>query len=236
MRSFPVMKSVQLCCACLYFSGVAVADGMLPETTVIVLYEDSGEATINIRNTDATPALLHSVVQNVPEDVEPLLIVTPPIARVEAGETQQVRFLSTLKEPLKSQRLKRVSFEGIPQARVASGATIGITLRQNLPLILHPKDLPIHHSPWELLKWRRAGERLTVHNESAYVVRMAPQVQLLPQGSQATMPRTYILPGEVLTVEAGGPLGAITAVEIQPATVYGFSVDSYRTPINVDGG
>ena len=79
-----------------------------------------------------------------------------PLARVEAGEIQLVRFISTLKEPLKTQRLKRVSFEGIPQARAAGGATIGITLRQNLPLILHPKGLPQHHSPWELLKWQRA--------------------------------------------------------------------------------
>lgn len=208
---------------------------MLPETTVVVLHEEQGEATINIKNTDAAPALLHSVVENVPEDVELLLIVTPPITRVEAGETQLVRFISTLKEPLKTQRLKRVSFEGIPQARAAGGATIGITLRQNLPLILHPKGLPLHHSPWELLKWKRAGEQLTVHNDSAYVVRLAPEVQLLPQKTLATLPRTYILPGEALTAKVEGPLSGLAEVEIQPATVYGFSVESYRAPVNADG-
>lgn len=207
---------------------------MLPETTVVVLNEEQGEATLNIKNTDATPALLHSVVLNVPEDVEPLLIVTPPITRVEAGETQLVRFISTLKEPLKTQRLKRVSFEGIPQARAAGGATIGITLRQNLPLILHPRGLPVHHTPWELLTWRRAGERLTVHNESAYVVRLASELQLLPQRAAATLPRTYILPGEALAVTVEGALGALTEVEIQPATVYGFSADNYRAPIHAD--
>ena len=191
MRKLSVIKIVRLLCASLYlgFLGSAVADGMLPETTVVVLYEEQGEATINIKNTDAAPALLHSVVQNVPEDVEPLLIVTPPITRVEAGETQLVRFISTLKEPLKTQRLKRVSFEGIPQARTAGGATIGITLRQNLPLILHPQGLPVHHTPWELLTWRRAGERLTVHNDSAYVVRLASELLLLPQRGAATLPR-----------------------------------------------
>lgn len=93
---------------------------MLPETTVVVLYEEEGEATITIKNTDAGAALLHSVIENVPEDSEPLLIVTPPIARLEAGDTQLVRFIGTLKVPLKTQRLKRVSFEGIPQARDAA--------------------------------------------------------------------------------------------------------------------
>lgn len=208
---------------------------MLPETTVVLLYEEQGEATLTIKNTDAVSALLHSVVENVPEDLEPLLVVTPPITRVEAGETQLVRFISTLKAPLKTQRLKRVTFEGIPQARAAGGATIGITLRQNLPLILHPRGLPVHHTPWELLKWRRMGDRLTVHNDSAYVVRLTPQVQLLPQHVQATLPRAYVLPGDTLTVAVQGALTGLTAVEFQPATVYGFSVESYRALVIVDG-
>ncbi|MFC6337170.1 fimbria/pilus periplasmic chaperone [Pseudomonas sp. CCM 7891] len=220
---------------CLCFSNIAVADGMQPETTVVILYEEDGEATINIKNTDAKPALLHSVVENVPEDLEPLLIVTPPIARVEAGETQLVRFISTLKAPLKTQRLKRVSFEGIPQARAAGGTTIGITLRQNLPLILHPQGLPRHHTPWELLKWRRVGGHLTVHNDSAYVVRLALDVQLLPHMRLATLPRTYILPGEALAAAVDGPLDGVISVVIQPATVYGFSVEDYQAPIIVDG-
>ena len=220
----------------IFFTAAAVADGMQPETTVVVLYEEDDEATINIKNTDAAPALLHSVVENIPEDLEPLLIVTPPITRVEAGDTQLVRFIGTSKQPLKTQRLKRVSFEGIPQARTAGGATIGITLRQNLPLILHPQGLPRHQSPWELLKWRRVGERLTVHNDSAYVVRLAPAVQLLPQGLMAMLPRTYILPGEALAVKVDSQLGGVAEVRIEPATVYGFSVDSYRAPITTDEG
>lgn len=215
-------------------SVAATADGMLPETTVVVLYEEDGEATINIKNTDAGPALLHSVIENVPEDLERLLIVTPPITRVEAGDTQLVRFISTLAQPLKTQRLKRVSFEGIPQARAANGATIGITLRQNLPLILHPKGLPRHHTPWELLRWERVKGRVTVYNDSAYVVRLAPDVQLLPQGVRATLPRTYILPGEALVAKADGALSNVAEVEIQPATVYGFSVDNYRAPVHTD--
>ena len=209
---------------------------MQPETTVVVLYEEEGEATLNIKNTDAGPALLHSVVENVPEDLAPLLIVTPPITRVEAGDTQLVRFISTWTEPLKTPRLKRVTFEGIPQARAAGAATIGITLRQNLPVIIHPRDLPWHHTPWELLVWRWAGENLTVHNDSAYVVRLAPDVRLLPQGVHATLPRTYLLPGETLAVKAEGPVAGAVTVEIQPATVYGFSVDHYQAPINASEG
>nr|WP_314529688.1 fimbria/pilus chaperone family protein [uncultured Pseudomonas sp.] len=225
------MSLLRVISVCLGLCGFAVADGMQPETTVVILNEEDGEATLNIKNTDPGPALLHSVVQNVPEDQEPLLIVTPPITRVEAGDTQLVRFISTAKAPLKTQRLKRVSFEGIPQARTPGGATIGITLRQNLPVILHPKGLPRNDAPWQLLTWTREGDQLNVHNDSAYVVRLALEVQMHPQARVATLPRTYILPGEVLTVVSAGSVAGVTAVEIQPATVYGFTVDSYRAPV-----
>lgn len=211
------------------------ADGMQPETTVVILFEEDGEATINIKNTDSGPALLHSVIENVPEDQEPLLIVTPPITRVEAGETQLVRFLSTLKTPLKTQRLKRISFEGIPQARGPGGATIGITLRQNLPLILHPQGLARHQAPWELLKWKRQGDRLSVHNDSAYVVRLALDVQLMPDRQVAKLARSYVLPGETLHVQTRGSLAQVSSVVIQPATVYGFTVDNYHADV-VDHG
>lgn len=216
-------------CVCFSFllCGAAHADGMEPETTVIVLNEADGEASINVKNTDAKPALLHAAIEDVPEDLEPLVIVTPPVSRVDAGELQMVRFLAVGKEPLKTQRLKRVTFEGIPQTQPGSGATIGISLRQNLPLILHPKGLPQHNAPWELLTWSLQGKTLSVRNDSPYVVRLAAEVQLNPQKAKAYLSRTYVLPGEVLSTEFSSPSPDATSVTIAPATVYGFTVDNY---------
>ena len=220
----------------LLLHGNVLADGMEPETSVVILYEENGEATINVKNTDAGPALLNSVIQNLAEDPEPLLIVTPPIARVEPGETQLVRFIATLKEPLKTQRLKRVTFEGIPQARAEGRATIGITIRQDLPLILHPQGLPRLEDPWKLLKWTLQGNRLAVQNDSAYVVRLGLQVQLLPAKRPAILSRTYVLPGETLWTTVEGNVAGVNAVEIQPATVYGYSTSVYQAPVAVEAG
>lgn len=209
----------------------ALADGMEPETTVIVLNEADGEVSINVKNTDAAPALLHSAIEDIPEDGEPLVVITPPVARVDAGERQKVRFLFIGNAPLKTQRLKRATFEGIAQVRPDSGATIGISLRQNLPLILHPKGLPQHHAPWELLTWHLQGKTLSVRNDSAYVVRLADEVVLKPLQRKAYLPRTYVLPGETLSVPMDtAPLGA-TGVSISPATVYGFTVENYEAQI-----
>lgn len=211
-----------------FFPAPVFAAGMRPETTVIVLNEADGEVSINVTNTDNGPALLHSAIEDIPEDLEPLIVVTPPVTRVDAGEQQMVRFLSIADQPLKTQRLKRVSFEGIPQTPPGGGATIGISLRQNLPLILHPKGLPRNEAPWELLTWHLQGRTLKVRNDSPYVVRLASDINLNPQKIKASLPRTYILPGEVLSVEFEKPVAGANSVTFEPATIYGFAVDSYN--------
>jgi P pilus assembly chaperone PapD len=233
MVAFSRIKIALSLSVCINFllCGLAAADGMEPETTVIILNEGDGEASINVKNTDATAALLHSAIEDIPEDSEPLVVVTPPVARLDAGDRQMVRFLFVSKEPLKTQRLKRVTFEGIPQARPDSAATIGISLRQNLPLILHPKGLALNNSPWELLTWHLQGSTLIVRNDSPYVVRLADEVVLNPKKQKAYLPRTYVLPGEALSVQIGTAGAGATSVSISPATVYGFTVEAYDAPI-----
>lgn len=208
------------------------ATGMQPETSVVILYEDEGETSINVKNTDPTPSLLYSTIQNIPEDSETLVILTPPVTRVEAGETQLVRFLRQGGEPSKTQRLKRVIFEGISQKPNTKGqATIGVSVRQNLPLIIHPKGLERNREPWKLLKWSIQDGKLVVVNDSAYVVRMSQEMELKPSGKMASLPRAYVLPGETLKVALDPQATHSTSVTIGPATVYGFAVDNYDAPI-----
>ncbi len=221
---------------CLFFcmAGSVLADGMVPETTVIILEEEDGEASINVKNSDAAAALLYSSIEDIPEDLEPFLVVTPPIARLEPGEKQLVRFISQLKEPLKTQRLKRVAFEGLPEKKGADTATVGVTIRQNLPLIMHPKGLARNHQPWTLLKWSQGGEHLRIQNDSPYVVRMAQDVLLLPQKRLVDIGRTYVLPGETLSKKIDVALEGTTSVRINPATVYGFTVASHDALVVVE--
>jgi len=211
------------------FWSAARADGMQPETTVVILYEEEGEASIQIKNTDDGPALLHSAVESIPEDLEALVVITPPVIRVDAGESQLVRFLSANGEPLKTQRLKRV-----PQRKTGPGATVGVTLRQNLPLILHPKGLARHPAPWKELTWHLEKSRLVVRNDSPYVVRLSPELELNPHKVSVMLGRDYVLPGEALAVEIDATQPAATSVTLQPATVYGFAVARHEAPLLVE--
>jgi P pilus assembly chaperone PapD len=106
---------------------------------------------------------------------------------------------------------------------------VGVTVRQNLPVILHPAGLAPNRTPWTDLKWSLLDGQLTVRNETPYVVRLAQAVQLLPSGGGAMLPRTYVLPGEHISVSV--PAKAATQVRIHPATVYGFAVPPYDAPL-----
>lgn len=223
-----------LLAATLATTTAAQASGMLPETSVVIVNEADGEATIKVTNSDAKTALLHVNLENIPEDTQPLLLVTPPVARVDAGKSQLVRFiLRTEGGPLTTQRLKRVTFEGIPQNDAAQKGTarIGVGVRQNLPVIIHPKGLAPNREPWTGLKWSQADGKLTVRNDTAYVVRLAQQVNLLPMQATAQLPRTYVLPGEHLTVEVPAAAANAQSVRLYPATVYGFAVDAFDSPL-----
>jgi P pilus assembly chaperone PapD len=210
----------------------ALADGMVPDTSVVIVHEADGEAAVSVTNTDSKLALLHVTLEDIPEDKDTLLFVTPPLARVEPGKSQLVRFILQSAEPLKTQRLKRVIFEGMPQQRTSAEvgrAQVGVTVRQNLPVILHPKGLAPNRTPWLGLTWHLENDRLSVRNPTPYVVRLGQELQLLPGTGSAMLPRTYVLPGETLTVTTQG--GGATTVRLQPATVYGFAVAPHDAPI-----
>jgi P pilus assembly chaperone PapD len=216
----------------LLLGGQVLADGMVPDTSVVIVNEADGEGSVSVTNTDATLALLHVTLEDIPEDKQPLVFVTPPLARVEAGKSQLVRFILQTSEPLKTQRLKRVIFEGMPQDHPpveAGHARVGVTLRQNLPVILHPKGLAPNRTPWTGLAWSLKNDQLSVHNPTPYVVRLAQELTLLPGNGPALLPRTYVLPGETLSVPANGVTA--TTVRLQPATVYGFAVPHFEAPI-----
>lgn len=216
----------------LLLGAQAQADGMVPDTSVVIIYEAEGEAAVSVTNTDGQLALLHVTLEDIPEDTEPLLVVTPPLSRVEPDKSQLVRFILQSQQPLRTQWLKRAIFEGMPQGRSAAKAghaQVGVTVRQNLPVIIHPKGLALNRTPWTSLTWSQQGSTLHVRNDSPYVVRLAQDLRLLPGDGKAMLPRTYVLPGETLSVQASG--GPATKVRLQPATVYGFAAAAYEAPI-----
>jgi P pilus assembly protein, chaperone PapD len=209
----------------------AHAAGMVPETSLLIINEADQGGSMNIKNTDDKAELLYTnVVDLLDDDKDIHLIVTQPVVRVEGGQTQHLRFIMQTNGPLKTEHLKRVTFEGIPQ-KMPGKNKVGFNIRQDIPVLIHPASLPMVKDAWTLLEWSASGNTLTVKNPSPYVVRLAPQVEMLPLHTSAELGKTYILPGETLTTKVKNGTAGNNQVRFVPASRYGIQVDSYSATL-----
>lgn len=226
-----LVQQLALAVTALAASAYSFAAGMQPSTSVVLVNEEQGEYGMTIKNTDQAAALLYTSLQNIEEDPEKLLIVTPPVTRVEGGDSQLVRFILQSKEPLTTQRLMRVYFEGIPLNSSKTPNSLGVTVRQNLPVIISPKNLATEQEPWKHVKFAICNGKLQVNNNSPYVVRLAQTGTLQSSGAQINFPKPYLLPNSKLELPVGSSANA-ASVRIHPASVYGFAVEHYDAPLS----
>lgn len=215
------------------FSSVSHASGVLPETSVVMINEESGGGSINVKNTENTPVLLYSKITELADDKTPKVIVTQPIARIEAGQSQRVRFLLNSNGALKTEHIKRVSFEGIP-ANTPGSNNVTVTVKQDLPMIIVPKGLSPKTDAWTDLNWSVKENKLAVTNTGPYVVRLQPEIRSIPGNLSATLRKPYILPGETLPVErkTEGDWVNQNSVVILPVTRYGMSAGEQTQTLN----
>ncbi|MEY0301139.1 fimbria/pilus chaperone family protein [Providencia manganoxydans] len=206
------------------------AAGMVPQSSIVVIEESDGEGNIDIKNTDKYPSLLITKIEDLEDDKEELITVYPPVARVEGNEIQTVRFLITSKTPLKTERLKRVTFEGVPPKNGELEKEINVTFKQNLPVIIRPAGLAQNLTPWEGLTWEYKNNQFIVTNPSPYIVRfISPNITVLPSGQKLTLPKSYILPHQSFNLSGNENVNIKNADKIRfyPATTWGFSTDKY---------
>ena len=219
------MKSLFRITTLFFFSHIVVnlacAAGMKPETPALFLDEDNREVTINVQNTDASLALLHSSLQTIPEDRENKLIVTPQLARVEGGKKQQVRVILKQGITLDRQHMQRINFISIPADDGLKNRT-RILVGQNIPVIISPRGLALNPEPWKLLKWKRSDNIIQIENPSKYIVRLTETVDILPINRSLSLKKTYILPGEKIDLLLdNAAVNSVKAIQIHPVTRYG---------------
>lgn len=216
--------------------GVSRADGMTPESSIVILPTNAKVTTVKVTNTSDTDDLLMVEILPIHEDTEDVALVQPGMgeALVKAGREQQVSF--TLLDNARAtqvQMLRRVVFEGAKgrPKRAKKHSEVGVSVRQNLPLIVHPASLELIPDPWKHLKWTRSGGNITVSNDSPYVVRLAQEFEVLPSKTPLGLPESYVLPGRRLTIKLPPAAANDQQVRIHPATVYGFATDHFDAPL-----
>jgi P pilus assembly chaperone PapD len=205
---------------------------MVPETSLLVIDEATHSGTINVKNTDSHPSLLYTDVVDLPDDKGLKLVTTQPVVRLEPGQTQQLRFILQNSKPLDVEHYKRVTFEGIPPKSDDNKVKIGINIRQDLPVLIRPAKLAVVTDAWKYLDWTASGTSVTVKNPSKYVVRLAQKIVLQPSGISGSLAKTYILPGETMTVSMGKSVSGNNKVKFFPASRYGVEVPSFISDLN----
>lgn len=215
----------------------ACADGMKPDKSIVIVSTDPKHPTkMTVTNTGGTEDLLLVDILPIDEDTADIVAVSPTSGKssVKPNGTQQVTFtaLEGVQDETK-QRLRRVVFEGArgTPSRKTKRNEVGVSVRQNLPLIIHPKVLPLEREPWKLLKWTRSGDDLKVENNSAYVVRLSQEFESYPSRTVLGLSSSYVLPKTALIVQLPAGAQNDNKVNIHPATVYGFQTDHFEAPI-----
>ncbi|CAI1517138.1 TPA: fimbria/pilus chaperone family protein [Serratia fonticola] len=196
------------------------------ESMGIVLEEITGRTNFSIKNTTSEPILLATKVEDLDgKAFGKLVLVSPPIARIEAGQSQQVNFVLKQGTVLPHEVMLKASFEGVGQA-VDNSARIPV--RQSIGLIVQPKAVAVSKTPWEDLQLIQTGTTLMVKNTGLHVVRLSPQLTLLPSKQIAALDNYYLMAGEEkkLTVS-----GKITSVSITPLSRYGFKQSDVTLPV-----
>lgn len=191
------------------------------ESMGIVLEENPGRVSFSIRNSSSEPILLATKVEDLDgKGFSKAVLLSPPIARIEAGQSQQVNFVLKPGTTLPHEVMLKASFEGIGQA-VDNSARMPV--RQSIGLILQPTSVAVSKTPWDDLQLSLAGERLTIVNAGQHVVRLAPQLMLQPSGKMVTLNNYYLMAGEAQTLAVEG---RPTSVTITPLSRYGFKQDA----------
>ncbi|MCG3101475.1 fimbria/pilus chaperone family protein [Pantoea agglomerans] len=219
-----------LASVCLLTSFHALAVGMVPDTSLLLVNEDEQGSSMDVKNTDANAQLLYTKIIDLPDDLQPGLIVTQPVVRVDAGKVQRVRFvLKNSGDKLNVEHLKRVIFRTIPQREKNK---VKVVFSQNLPVIIRPAGLAVNYEPWKELQWHYKSGNLIVENKSPYVVRLEQKINSLPSGNSFQLPKTYILPGQsIIATPKDKVSGTDKQVKIFPATRFGYKADEFVADI-----
>ncbi|WP_145482927.1 fimbria/pilus chaperone family protein [Yersinia aldovae] len=196
------------------------------ESTSVILKESEGRTSFTIDNTSGNPILLVTKVVDLDGNaLSKQILISPPVTRIEAGQSQQVNFVLKKGTVLDTEVLLKASFEGVEQ--VQGNATV-MPIRQEIGFLIQPNAVPQIKTPWQELVFSVSGNNLTIKNPSKHVVRLGPQVILVPGNEVVALGNPYILPG----VSKQFPIkSSPSSVNVTPLSRYGFVQAEVAMPV-----
>lgn len=213
-----------LLCSIYLLNGLAHASFQL-ETMTVILEASEQRKVFSVKNLGTEPILLSTKVTDI-EGASPFaqqVIVSPPIARIEPNQSQQINFVLKKGTNLSQEMLLRASFQGIGATK--NNAT-RMPIRQDVAMLIIPDGMRVSQSPWDGLTAKQRGDQLTLSNTGQQVIRLSPNFTGQPAQVTYNLGQFYLRPGENRTVTTKSELSEIT---ISPLSRFGFKMQNNVT-------
>lgn len=132
-----------------------------------VLYDGAKkEVSLSVRNPDAMPYLIQTVVSNLNDDIQkPPFVITPPLYRLNGGKENLMRIILAGKLPQDKESMYWLRVKAIPSAPREKN-TLQIAVATSIKLIYRPdalKNIDVEKESTKL-SWHINGNKLEVKN------------------------------------------------------------------------
>lgn len=189
------------------------------ESTGIILYEQEGRVSFNIRNPSSDPILLVSKLSDLDGgSFSKEVLISPPITRIDGEQSQQINFVLKKGAPLRQEVLLKASFEGVTQTKDNSAK---MPVRQEIGFLIVPASVAQSKTPWKDLQLHMEGKTLVISNPGKHVIRLAPQLRAMPSKQLISLDKYYLMPGDIKRLSVSNKP---TSVIITPLSRYGFKL------------
>jgi fimbrial chaperone protein len=220
------MGRAALIAASAFAASHAVAATFTLESTTVVLDERDGRTAFNVKNDGDQPLLLVSKLDNLDDsNLAGQILISPPITRIDPGQSQQVNYLLKKGPPLDREVMLKASFEGVTQ-KTSESATV-MPIRQEIGFLIQPSAVPKVSAPWEDLKLSVDGQNLVLDNPGKHVIRLSRTLTLMPGRQTVNLDHAWLMPGEKRQIVVPEN---VESVSLTPLSRSGFVLESVTLP------
>lgn len=207
----------------------AIAATFALESTTVILEESEGQTAFDVTNNGDQPLLLVTRLEELGgPPMAGRILISPPITRIDPGQSQQVNFSLKPGAPLQWEVMLRAAFEGItPQA---GKGQLSMPVRQEIGFLIQPAAFPRSSAPWRDLNLSIDNGELVLSNPGRHVVRLSRNLRLQPGNVPVHLEHAWLMSGEVRRVPVAP--SQPQAISIVPMSRYGFVLPAVTLPVS----
>lgn len=225
----------------LFALSTAHANNIIVNGTRFIYSEDSAEITIQMTNTGNYPSLAQVWLdegnpEKLPEEISTPFIISPPIARVDAGNGQSLRIKKTVDKNIVAtdrESMWWLNILDIPSADKNSvtdnSAVLNLAIRSRFKFFWRPSGLGDRQNAENKIKIIANQRDITLVNPTPFFITVADIVT--SSGHGLINEGVMVAPKSRTTINAKQQVGQGESVVLQAISDYGGIVE-HKTIIN----